>query len=106
MFKYRDSYPCVLIGRLGVDKKYRGIRPLSVGVQMMNFIKGWFIEGNKTGCKFILVDADNAKEVLKYYTENGFLFLFSNENSEANKYRKKAPLKTRMMFFDLHTLIQ
>jgi len=53
--KTMKSYPAVMIGRLGVDAKFQGC---GIGKQLMNFIKGWFIDNeNKTGCRFIVVDA-------------------------------------------------
>ena len=55
--KQMRRYPGVLIGRLGinVDFAHRGI-----GSELMEFIKSWFIDaGNKTGCRFLIVDAYN-----------------------------------------------
>ena len=53
------NYPAVLIGRLGVSSEYRG-RGLNIGSQILDFIKGWFRSSdNKTGCRFIVVDAYN-----------------------------------------------
>lgn len=61
------SYPAVLIGRLGVNREYQGT-PSHVGQQLMVFIKDWFRhEDNKTGCRFLVVDAYNEDKVLKYY---------------------------------------
>lgn len=46
----------------------------------MTFIKDWFRhEDNKTGCRFIVVDAYNEERVLKYYDKNGFLPLYKTE---------------------------
>ena len=40
----------------------------------MSFIKDWFRhEDNKTGCRFIVVDAYNEEKVLRYYEKNGFV---------------------------------
>lgn len=100
-----NSYPAVLIGRLGVDLKFnrRGI-----GTELMDFIKSWFIdENNKTGCRFIVVDSYNNNSAINYYTKNGFSFLFSSEEQEKEhtSYKKSGSLKTRLMFFDLLTLV-
>ena len=101
--KHMRVYPAVKIGRLGVhsDLQRRGI-----GDELMSFIKSWFIDGNnKTGCKFLLVDAYNTPEVLKYYEKNNFLYLLTPEK-EAEYYDKTVEtLETRIMFFDLTQLI-
>lgn len=61
------SYPAVLIGRLGVNRDFQN-SPSHVGRQLMSFIKDWFRhEDNKTGCRFIVVDAYNEDKVLRYY---------------------------------------
>ena len=64
------SYPAVLIGRIGVNEEFQG---LHIGTQLLDFIKTWFChEENKTGCRFIVVDAYNQPRVLNYYSYNGF----------------------------------
>lgn len=99
--KHMKRYPSVLIGRLGVNLNYtkRGI-----GSDLMNFIKGWFIDPrNKTGCRYIVVDAYNNESTLQYYLKNDFKFLFEKEQQESkyiwNDENKK--LYTRFMYFDL-----
>ena len=58
---------------------------------------------NKTGCRFIVVDAYNDERVIRYYTANGFIMLFSSESQEKEYYNldDSATLATRLMFFDL-----
>ena len=104
--KHMRSYPAVLIGRLGVHKDFRIIEgeKQRTGDQLMDFIKSWFIDGNnKTGCRFIVVDAYNDERVIRYYTANGFIMLFSSESQEKEYYNldDSATLATRLMFFDL-----
>lgn len=71
------SYPAVLIGRLGVNLEYQGTSS-HVGRQLMAFIKDWFRhEDNKTGCRFIVVDAYNEEKILRYYERNGFVRKYS-----------------------------
>lgn len=66
------TYPAVLIGRLGVDKECQRAQ-FRIGAQIMDFIKKWFLRAdNKTGCRFILVDAVNNPHTLAYYERNGF----------------------------------
>lgn len=99
--KQMRSYPAVLIGRLGVNVDFAG---RGLGYELMEFIKAWFIDsGNKTGCRFVVVDSYNTELPLKYYTKNGFRFLFSSEDDEKEylKIENGTPLKTRLMYFDL-----
>ena len=85
--KRRKEYPAVKIGRLGVSTKQRGI-----GSEIIFFIKNWFTTENKTGCRFVLVDAYNRADVVKFYQEkNGFMFLTEKDTDK----------KTRLMYFDL-----
>ncbi|HTJ49958.1 MAG TPA: GNAT family N-acetyltransferase [Cyclobacteriaceae bacterium] len=95
--KQMRNYPAVLIGRLGVNENYRR---KGVGSQLMDFIKAWFSsDENKTGCRFLLVDAYNEKDVLDYYTKNEFQFLLREEDEEKKDDEDKP--KTRFMFYDL-----
>lgn len=107
--KQMKSYPAVLIGRLGVGTAFRKLadEEKSVGDQLMDFIKFWFTDNaNKTGCRFIVVDAYNEEAPLRYYKRNGFEVLFSSEEQE-KEYTNQPPEKellTRLMYFDLIVL--
>ena len=94
-------YPAVLIGRLGTNRHF--LRT-GVGTAVMDFIKSWFRIDNKTGCRFIIVDAYNNDCTIRYYMKNGFQFLIEEEKLEA-KYMGigvgRLPLNTRLMYFDL-----
>ena len=97
------NYPAVLIGRLGVSSDYRG-KGLNVGSQVINFLKAWFrTADNKTGCRFIVVDAYNNPHTLHFYEKNGFKFLYKTEQEERDflGLPTEEPLETRFMFFDL-----
>ncbi|MDX8341772.1 GNAT family N-acetyltransferase [Draconibacterium sp. IB214405] len=99
--KHFNSYPAVLIGRLGVNEAYKC---QGVGRQLMDFIKSWFIDPfNKTGCRFVVVDSYNEKQPVRYYQKNDFDFIFSTEEQEREALRPKSeePLTTRLMYFDL-----
>jgi GNAT superfamily N-acetyltransferase len=96
-------YPGVLIGRLGVGSEFAGI---GIGNETLDFVKGWFYSSdNKTGCRFIIVDAVNEPHVISFYQKNGFVPLFSSEEQEFlyTGGRKGEPitLDTRLMYFDL-----
>ena len=67
--KRRYSFPAVKIGRLGVCKQKQG---LGLGTEILDFIKASFTYKNKTGCRFIVVDAYNKENVIEFYQKNGF----------------------------------
>lgn len=97
------TYPAVLIGRLGVNRSFQGTE-FRVGAKIMDFIKDWFISSdNKTGCRFLLVDAVNNEHTLNYYQRNGFKPLFPKIEDEKDFYGVEASeeLRTRMYYFDL-----
>ena len=101
--KRTRSYPAVLIGRLGVSKEFQG-KNISVGSQAIEFIASWFIHpNNKTGCRFIVVDAYNKSNILHFYEKNGFKYLYSTEEleKEANNIPLEDKLSSRMMYLDL-----
>ncbi|MCF0069342.1 GNAT family N-acetyltransferase [Dyadobacter sp. CY261] len=85
--KRRNSYPAVKIGRLAIDKKFqRG----GFGNRMLEYIKYLFLKNNKTGCRFLLVDA--YLQSVNFYSKNGFVEL-SNDKSDKD---------TKLMYFDLN----
>ena len=94
-------FPAVLIGRLATNKAFAG---KGFGSAVMYFIKTWFRFNNKTGCRFLIVDAYNNEATLHYYLKNGFKFLVDDERLEA-KYMEigigRLPLHTRLMYYDL-----
>lgn len=97
------NYPAVLIGRLGVSSEYRE-KGLNIGSQILDFLKGWFrTTDNKTGCRFLVVDAYNNEKTLHFYEKNGFRLLYKTEQEERDflAMDTEEPLETRFMFFDL-----
>ncbi len=92
-------YPAVLIGRLGVNLDFAD---KGVGSELMDILKLWFIlPDNKAACRFLAVDSYNQPHTIHYYQKNGFEFLFSTEEQEAENAAIDLPLTTRYMFFDL-----
>jgi GNAT superfamily N-acetyltransferase len=87
--KRYKSHPAVKIGRFAVSRDYQG---KGHGTMLMDYIKGFFIKKNKTGCRFITVDA--YKAAIKFYQKNGFDFL-TTEDKDDNR---------RQMYFDLYPL--
>lgn len=101
--KRTRSYPALLIGRLGVSTSFQR-SGISVGSQVIDYITSWFLlPDNKTGCRFIVVDAYNKESVLHFYEKNGFKFLYSSEiiEKEANHIPLEEKLVSRMMYLDL-----
>lgn len=106
--KRRPQYPAVLVGQLAVSDGYMGQR---IGDEILDAIKSWFIEPlNKTGCRYIVVDALNNPKIFDFYQRNGFKFLFSTEEEErtflhgrrtAEEKPDVQPMRTRLMYFDL-----
>ena len=86
--KWFEFYPAVKIGRLGVSKPFQG---QGFGNEIIKALKTFFIVKNKTGCRFLTVDAYNNPRVLKFYKNNGFSLLTEMDKDK----------KTRIMFYDL-----
>ena len=82
--KRLKSYPAAKIGRLGVAMDMKG---LSVGSFLLDFIAD-----NKTGCRFITVDAYAA--AIPFYFRNGFVPLNEDDIDEP----------TRLLYYDLNDL--
>ena len=87
--KRLKSYPAVKICRLGVDSSLKGLR---IGQFLINFIKYYFLSDNKTGCRFLTVDAYAA--ALPFYFKNGFEPLNEEDKNEP----------TRLLYFDLASI--
>lgn len=85
------SYPAVKICRLGVDISAKGER---IGSKILNYIKSMFVINNKTGCRFLTVDA--YLSAIPFYQKNGFEFI--NELDKDNPH-------TRLMYFDLMDIV-
>lgn len=102
--KTMKRFPGVLIGRLGTNIDFARKGYASA---VMDFIKTLFRLNNRTGCRFLIVDAKNRPEALNYYEKNGFKYLIEDEKLEA-KYVGigvgHLPLNTRLMYFDLLNL--
>ena len=87
--KRLKSYPAVKIGRLAVSAELRG---MAIGSFLLDFIKRYFTTDNKTGCRFITVDAYAA--AIPFYLRNGFVPLNDDDINEP----------TRLLYFDLNDL--
>lgn len=81
------SYPAVKICRLGVSNPHKGEK---IGSFIIDFVKSYFIFNNKSGCRFLTVDAYS--DAISFYQKNGFIPL-----NEADAHDK-----TRLLYFDLN----
>lgn len=99
--KALKDYPAVLVARLGVSKDFRS---LHIGSDVLSYIKLWFLEPyNKTGCRFMIVDAYNEPSTMAFYEQNGFKTVFSTEQQEKDYRHLESgiSLSTRLMYYDL-----
>ncbi|MDE6118255.1 MAG: GNAT family N-acetyltransferase [Muribaculaceae bacterium] len=87
--KRLKSYPATKICRLGIDSSAKG---QSLGTFILDFIKSYFVIDNKTGCRFITVDA--YADAVPFYLKNNFLPLSSDSDTD----------HTKLLFFDLEEI--
>ena len=85
-FDNLHSFPAVKIGRLAIDNEYKGN---GIGRWMLDYLKYSFTNNNKTGCRFITVDAYDKS--LGFYDKNNFIYLTNKDKGRS----------TRLMYFDL-----
>lgn len=85
------SYPAVKICRLGIDNVAKG---QSLGTFILDFIKSYFAIDNKTGCRFLTVDA--YADAVPFYLKNGFLPLNQDDAYD----------HTQLLFYDLETICE
>lgn len=99
--KGQVNYPAVLLGRLGVDLRFKGH---DIGSQIVEFVAQWFAgPDNKSGCRHLIVDAYNEERLLNFYADCGLNPIFSSEEQE-RKYRQindDKRLETRLLYRDL-----
>lgn len=88
--KRLKSYPAVKLCRLGVDVTAKGNQ---IGSGMLDYIKWMFVTENKTGCRFLTVDA--YLKAVPFYEKNGFRFMNAEDNDP----------HTRLMYYDLMNLV-
>ncbi len=84
--KHLSSYPAVKVGRLAVNSKYKGHQ---YGTDILNYLKQLFVTNNRTGCKYITVDA--YKVSLPFYEKNHFQYFGIGDSMQ----------DTRQMYFPL-----
>ena len=87
--KRLKSYPAVKLCRLGVDSSAKGQQ---IGTTVLDYIKSMFVIENKTGCRFLTVDA--YLDAVPFYVKNEFQFMNAEDNDP----------HTRLMYYDLMDL--
>ena len=65
--KHRKHYPSVKLARLGVVTAHQG---RMIGSWIIEFLKAYFVLNNKTGCRYLTVDAYPGRT--SFYEKNGF----------------------------------
>jgi GNAT superfamily N-acetyltransferase len=88
--KRRKSQPAVKIGRLAVSHAYQR---QGWGPRIISFLKQWFTEKNKTGCRYITVDA--LAEKVGFYEKYGFKTLVTPQEGD----------ETVLMYYDLKKFV-
>ena len=80
---------------------------LKIGIfqknNIINNIKKDILFDNKTGCRFIVVDAYNNGRTTKFYESINFRYLYENEQEEGVQYKipSTETILTRLMYCDL-----
>lgn len=85
--KRLKSYPAVKLCRLGVDESLKGHH---IGTVLLDFIKSFFVVDNKTGCRFLTVDA--YADAVPFYMKNGFVPINEEDRDD----------DTHLLYFDLN----
>ena len=88
--KRRSSHPSVKVGRLAVSKRYKG---QNWEKQIILLLKEWFAHDNKTGCRYITVDA--LRTAQGFYEKCGFKILVTPEEND----------ETVLMCYDLKQFV-
>lgn len=89
--KRRKHYPALKIGRLAVDSRYASV---GFGERILKAICLMFRRDNRTGCRFLTVDA-LASATGFYQAKGNFRFFTDADEGE----------DTRLMYFDLKDFV-
>lgn len=101
--KQRSQYPAVLVAQLAV---FDGFGGRNIGKELLDFIKSWFIDPlNKTGCRYVVVDAVNNPKVLQLYLDNGFDFIFSSDEEEMQYMSKTEQVEDAEVFRETRLMV-
>lgn len=79
-------FPAVKVTRLGVAKETAGN---GIGSKLLWTIKYFFLTNNRTGCRFITVDAYDKEEILRFYVDHNDFKYYPSAQCDA---RNTVPL--------------
>ena len=85
--RYLDTFPAVKIGRLAVGKDFQG---QGLGGYVLSFIEKMLLTENRTGCRFITVDAYN--DAVGFYEKCGYSLNTSGDDPDG---------MTKSMYYNL-----
>ena len=91
--RIHDQYPAVKIGRFAVTQE---LKRKGIGTFFLSLLKSFFTTRNRTGCRFITVDAYPG--AIGFYEKNDFEFLIPEK-----QYSEQCPVP---MFFDLKRMLE
>ena len=95
---FYPQYPAVKIGRLGVRMNILlksgvnlTLQENDIGSWFLRYIKHFMSQGdNRTGCRYLTVNANKSDRIISFYTRNGFALL------------EESPKESQIvMYFDL-----
>ena len=89
-FPYK-AFPAVKLGRLGVSL---GFQRRGIGGVLLSMTAEFLRTENRTGCRFLTLDAYNKPETLAFYMKNGFDFL---QEKDRNTNRRTIPMYRDIM---------
>ena len=89
--RFLETFPAVKIARLGRNVKFKG---MGAAKHLFNALKFFFTENNRTGCRFLTLDA--YRERVGLYEDCGFIRTLADEDENTQK-------RTVSMLFDLLT---
>ena len=94
-------YPAIKLCRLAVDSAFRH---QGLGSRLLNMIKFIFFEDNKSGCRYITIDA--RYDAVDFYEKNGFKRLYEEmpNSTEVDVVDSAINDQTVLMYYDLIAL--
>ena len=101
--KQRRQYPALLLCQVAVFDEFAGHH---LGDELLDLVKKLTLLLNQTtACRYLIVEAVNKQKVIDFYVRNGFTLLYSSEQDEIDKTKRKLDkegyLPTRLMMYDM-----
>jgi len=80
-----NSLPAVKLTRFGITSQFQR---KNIGTHVLNMVKRFFTTENRTGCRFITVDAYS--NVTDFYRKNGFGFYTDKDREKPSRLLKNS----------------